>query len=79
MHFLDWVNQTLSAASRDQHPTLKRVWSEDSPEEIQALISKYSKSIDVKLLTAVGENMPASVRGEMTILEHMLPNNVLDD
>ena len=79
VQFLDWVNQTLSTASHDQHPTLKRAWSEDSPEEIQALISKYSKSIDVKLLTAVGENVPASVRGETTILEHMLSNDMLDD
>ena len=78
VHLRDYVNQTLSTASRDQHPTLKRAWTEDTPEEIQALISKYSESIDVKLLTAVGENLPASLRGE-TILEHVLPNNVLDD
>ena len=79
VHLLDWVNQTLSTASRGQHPTLKREWFEDSPEEIQALISRYSESIDVKLLAAVGENLPAAVRGETTILEHMLPNNMLDD
>ena len=79
VHLLDWVNQTLSTASRGQHPTLKTEWSEDSPEEIQALISRYSESIDIKLLAAVGENLPAAVREETTILEHMLPNNMLDD
>lgn len=79
VHLLDWVNQTLSTASRGQHLTLKREWSEDGPEEIQALISRYSESIDIKLLAAVGENLPAAVREETTILEHMLPNNMLDD
>ena len=79
VHLLDWVDQTISTASRGQHPTLKREWSEDNPEEIQALIGSYSESIDVKLLAAVGENLPAAVRGETTILEHMLPNNMLDD
>ena len=79
VHLLHWVNQTLSTASRAQHPTLKREWFDDSPNEIQALISKYSESIDVKLLEAVGENLPAAVREETTILEHMLPNNMLDD
>lgn len=79
VHLLDWVNQTISTASRGQHLTLKREWSEDSPEEIQSLISRYLESIDVKLLAAVGENLPAAVRGETTILEHMLPNNMLDD
>ena len=79
VHLLHWVNHTLSTASRAQHPTLKREWSDDSPDEIKALISKYSESIDVKLLEAVGENLPAAVREETTILEHMLPNNMLDD
>ena len=79
VHLLDWANQTLSIVSHGQHPTLKREWSNDSAEEIQALISKYSESIDIKLLTAVGENLPAAVREETTILEHMLANNMLDD
>jgi hybrid polyketide synthase/nonribosomal peptide synthetase ACE1 len=77
-HLLDWVNKTLSTASRGQHPTLKKEWSEDTPEEIQALAIRYSESIDVKLLAAVGQNLPAAVRGDVA-LEHMLPNNMLDD
>lgn len=79
VHLLDWVNQTLSTVSHGQHPTLKREWSEDGPEEIQALISRYSGSIYVKLLAAFGKNLLAAVRGKTTILEHILLNNMLDD
>jgi hybrid polyketide synthase/nonribosomal peptide synthetase ACE1 len=43
------------------------------------VVTRYSEHIDIKLLAAVCENIPASVRGETTILEHMLPNNMLDD
>lgn len=39
----------------------------------------YPDNVDVKLISAVGENIPAAVRGETTILEHMLPDNMLDD
>ncbi len=78
-HFLDWMNQTLSTTSRGQHPTLKKEWSDDSPEAIQFLISKYSESIDVKLLMVVDQNLAAAVRGETTSLEHMLPNNMLEN
>ena len=79
VHLLDWVKQTLSTASRGQHPTLKREWSKDSAEEIQALVSKHSESIDIKLLTAVGENLPAAVRGKTAIPEQAVPDTMLDD
>lgn len=79
LHLRNWVNHTLSTASRGQHPTLRKEWSEDSPEYINTLISKYPDSVDVRLLSAVGENIPAAVRGQTTILEHMLPDNLLDD
>lgn len=39
----------------------------------------YFDNVDVKLLSAVGENIPAALRGQTTILEHLLLNNMLDD
>ncbi|KAK8075474.1 hypothetical protein PG997_010137 [Apiospora hydei] len=54
-------------------------WANAQPHHtIQALTSQID-SVDITLLCAVGENIPAAVRGETTILEHMLPNNLLDD
>ncbi|KAL9044250.1 MAG: hypothetical protein Q9214_002598 [Letrouitia sp. 1 TL-2023] len=78
-HLLDWVNQTLSNASRRQHPTVRNEWHEDDLEKVQNLISKYSESIDIKLLAAVGEHLPAAVRGKKTIVEHVLRHEMLDD
>ncbi|KAF7586831.1 hypothetical protein BBP40_008256 [Aspergillus hancockii] len=75
----DYVNHIFDTASSGKHPCVKKEWSEDTKEEIEALISRFSDDIDVKLLSGVGENIPAAVRGETTILEHMLPNNMLDD
>jgi len=40
---------------------------------------RHWDKVDIKLISAVGENIPASVRGQTTILEHMLPDNMLDD
>jgi hybrid polyketide synthase/nonribosomal peptide synthetase ACE1 len=74
----DWVNDTLSRASAGQHASLKKQWSEDSAEDIKALAHIYWHLIDIRLLTAVGENMAAAVRGETTILEHMVADNMLD-
>ncbi len=75
----DWVNRTLSTASSGQHSTLKREWAEDSSDEIKALIGRYADNLDAKIISVVGEKIPAVVRGETTILEHLLRDNMLDD
>ena len=75
----DWVNRTLSHAASGRHKTLKREWSEDSAEVIESLASKHPGNLDVKMLSVVGENIPAAVRGESTILEHLLKDDMLDN
>ncbi|KAL7941948.1 hypothetical protein V8C42DRAFT_360388 [Trichoderma barbatum] len=79
MSLLDYVNHTLETTARGQHPSLKTEWSRDTAEDIKAIVDRHADDVDVKLLVAVGEHIPAAVRGETTILEHMLPNNLLDD
>ncbi|KAK4500047.1 hypothetical protein PRZ48_008233 [Zasmidium cellare] len=75
----EYIRHMLSLAAKDQHPTFLRQWSEDSASDIKELIEQYPGDVDLNLLVAVGENIPAAVRGDTTILEHMLPNNMLDD
>ncbi|RYP81860.1 hypothetical protein DL769_001820 [Monosporascus sp. CRB-8-3] len=75
----DWVNRTLSIAISGNHPTLKSEWSEDTPEDIEELARTYAGDLDVKMISVVGQNIPAAVRGETTILEHLLRDNMLDD
>ncbi|RYO74938.1 hypothetical protein DL764_010620 [Monosporascus ibericus] len=75
----DYMEHTLSTVARGQHPYLQKAWSQDTPQDIKALNNRYNDSVDIKLISAVGENIPAAVRGETIILEHMLPNNMLDD
>ena len=40
---------------------------------------RYATSIDVKMLQAVGENIPSVVRGETTMLEHIVKDNIIND
>ena len=42
-------------------------------------MSRSSEAIDIKLISAVGENLSAVVRGQTTMLEHMLKDNMLDE
>ncbi|KAJ4419199.1 putative Hybrid PKS-NRPS biosynthetic cluster [Gnomoniopsis sp. IMI 355080] len=73
VHYLSWIDEVLTMASRGQHPTIRKAWAQDSGEEIHALISKYSgDSIDMRLLHAMGDHLPAAVRGETASIEHLL-------
>ncbi|KAL9598446.1 MAG: hypothetical protein Q9219_004482 [cf. Caloplaca sp. 3 TL-2023] len=75
----DYMNHTLSAISRGRLPWLKKEWEGDTPEDIEALTIRYSDNVDIRLLSAVGKNIPAAVRRQTTILEHVLPNNMLEN
>lgn len=78
-HLRNWVNHVLSMVSTGRHSTLKKEWCDDSQKDIKALMSKYPDNLDVKMLSTVGENLPAAVRGETTMLEHLLRDSMLDD
>lgn len=78
-HLLDLVNYTLSRASSGQHPTLRKEWTNDSVEDIEVLISKQLGDITTRLILDVGEKMPAVIRGQYNILEHLESNGHLED
>ncbi|CRG89192.1 Nonribosomal peptide synthetase 14 [Talaromyces islandicus] len=75
----DSINHLLSTISGDKHPFVKKEWYGDTIASIREMASKYPDSVDIKLISAVGDNMPAVVRGETTILEHMVKDGLLDD
>ncbi|KAF2121672.1 lovastatin nonaketide synthase [Lophiotrema nucula] len=81
-HFLslhNFVNHTLDTVASGQHGIVKREWSNDTPKDIAGFMARYPNSVDLQLISAVGEHMVAAVRGETTIIEHMVAGNMLDD
>ncbi|KAI0411933.1 hypothetical protein F5X98DRAFT_383165 [Xylaria grammica] len=79
LHLRNWVNHILSTTASGKHPTIKTEWSNDTADVIEAIVTPIADDTDVRMITAVGENIPASVRGETTILEHLMRDNLLDD
>ncbi|KAI1176375.1 beta-ketoacyl synthase domain-containing protein [Nemania sp. FL0916] len=76
LHFCQHMN-TLQREGR--HVYAKKEWLNDTAEDISALCLRYADTPDVRIMRAVGENMLAVFRGETTILEHLRPNNLLDE
>ncbi|KAL9044695.1 MAG: hypothetical protein Q9214_002185 [Letrouitia sp. 1 TL-2023] len=63
-----------------KHPYAAKEWTNDTHEQISAIMDSYGPAdADFNLTRAVGENLPAVIRGETTILEHMTKNDKLDN
>lgn len=41
-------------------------------------MARYPDNVDLKLIRAIGQNMPAIVRGESAIMDHVMQQNMLD-
>ncbi|KAL9115269.1 MAG: hypothetical protein Q9227_001063 [Pyrenula ochraceoflavens] len=67
----NYMDHALSVISRRENPWVKEEWSNDNFEDIEPLIKRYSGAIDVRIIKTVGENLPAVVRGETTMIEHL--------
>lgn len=79
LHLRNWIEHTLDVVSSGKHLTVQKGWSEDTFEDIKALIKGFENMPDIKIITAVGENMPAVIRRETTMSELMMRDNILDN
>ncbi|KAJ5692060.1 hybrid PKS-NRPS biosynthetic cluster [Penicillium macrosclerotiorum] len=75
----NFMEHNLSSVLSGRHPYIKKEWATDTEQDVKTLLAEYPDSVDLKLISAVGEHIPAVVRGETTVLEHMLRDNMLDD
>ncbi|KAH6628919.1 hypothetical protein F5144DRAFT_655621 [Chaetomium tenue] len=78
-YLLAAIKHLLGRPMDGKQSYLKPEWQNDDEKTIEELRERYPSSIDIKLSVSVGRALPAVLRGETTILEHMRPDNMLDD
>ncbi|GAP90879.1 putative hybrid NRPS PKS [Rosellinia necatrix] len=74
-----YVDHVLARVNSGSHPFAKLEWKRDTKEDILAIFDRYPTNIDLRLMRAVGDNLPAVIRGELSMLEPMLQDNMLND
>ncbi len=74
-----YVDHVLSRVSHGTNRFARQEWQRDTKDIILNIFDRYPDNIDLKLMRAVGENIAAVVRGEITMLEPMLQDNMLND
>ncbi|KAM0360408.1 hypothetical protein ACHAP4_002485 [Fusarium culmorum] len=74
----EWIDHLFPSIQSGNHPTIKKEWSSDSRDWLMQQSSKFPGRIDLQLIRAVGENLPAVVRKQTTMLEHMVKDDMLN-
>ncbi|KAA8649476.1 putative Nonribosomal peptide synthetase [Aspergillus tanneri] len=74
----EFIDYLFPLIERGQHPTICKKWIDDSHEWLLSQAQRYQDQVDLQLISAVGENLVKVVRGETTMLEHMIENDTLN-
>ncbi|KAL8678456.1 MAG: hypothetical protein Q9186_005194 [Xanthomendoza sp. 1 TL-2023] len=75
----NYAKHVNSWVASGKHPYAKQEWGTDTLDYILTTSNQFPDSPDLKIMHIVGRQMPRVIHGETTILEHLLPNNLLDN
>ncbi len=74
----NYIDNILNRVKSGSLSHVQNEWDNDSHGDVMRLVARRRDSIDLELMCAVGENLPAVVRGEMNMLEPMVEDNKLN-
>ncbi|KAK3988255.1 hypothetical protein QBC44DRAFT_398459 [Cladorrhinum sp. PSN332] len=75
--YLNFASHTRKLVQQGRHRYAKREWLKDTLEDILSLSASFDDRPEIKAMHAVGEQMPRAIRGETTMVEHLLDNGLL--
>lgn len=76
---MDWaLNHVLPRIESGRHPRVKAEWKEDTPQMIAFWKARFRGKIDMDLITALGEALPAVCRGALPTLQVLMENDMLN-
>ncbi|PYI00038.1 beta-ketoacyl synthase domain-containing protein [Aspergillus ellipticus CBS 707.79] len=77
--YFNYATHVNSLVSSGEHPYTKTEWLDDSLEDIMTASQPFAHCPDVRIMHIIGQQMPEVIRGQTTILEHLVPTGLLDD
>ncbi|KAJ4386024.1 hypothetical protein N0V93_008915 [Gnomoniopsis smithogilvyi] len=76
---MSWaLDHVLPRVELGEHPRVRAEWKDDTPAMIASWQSQYRGHVDMDLVTALGESLPAIVRGTLPTLQVMMANDMLN-
>jgi hybrid polyketide synthase/nonribosomal peptide synthetase ACE1 len=77
--YLKFAAHTHKMLLDGKHRYAQNEWLNDTLEDIVATTKPFSDRPEIRAMHVVGEQMPRAIRGETTMLEHLMMNGLLDD
>lgn len=74
----EFIDHLFPIIEHGQHPTIREDWRNDDPAWLISEAAKYPDEVDVQLITAVGKNLLSVVKGETSMLQCMMEDDVLN-
>ncbi|CAG8429195.1 unnamed protein product [Penicillium salamii] len=75
---LEFCAHVVDQVQRKLYPHIPFEWFLDSQATVDALVSRHADDIDFRVVCAAGQNMPAVIAGDETILEVLDRGDMLD-
>ncbi|KAK4235121.1 hypothetical protein C8A03DRAFT_46686 [Achaetomium macrosporum] len=75
--FFKFAQHVLALAAQDKLPLWSRCWKDDTAEDLALAYEPYKDTVDVQLLTAIGENVLDIVTGRKQAIEIGMRDNML--
>ncbi|KAI0479863.1 hypothetical protein F4859DRAFT_529997 [Xylaria cf. heliscus] len=73
---LEYADYVASSVNADNNPWIRKEWDEDTEEDISTIANDH-KCVDMRLIKAVGENLPFALSRNMDMLAVMTRNDML--
>ncbi|RHZ44289.1 uncharacterized protein CDV56_102026 [Aspergillus thermomutatus] len=77
--YLRWATHTHRLVMEGKDRYGKRAWVNDPLDDIKTLTEPCSELPEVKAMHIVGEQMPRAIRGETTMLHHLMVTGLLNE
>lgn len=77
-HLMKWVHESVLSESDSPH-RIKPEWGSDTEESLREAMAAFPDQVECRLMPAMGENLPAIVRGETKPLEVFFRDNMGGD
>ncbi|OQE31773.1 hypothetical protein PENSTE_c001G00730 [Penicillium steckii] len=77
--YLNYAAHVNNLVLQGKLPHARPEWLEDTLQDVIASTEKFSHLAEVKTMHTVGAQMPRVMRGETSLLEHLIENSLLDE
>lgn len=73
----NFISDVRERVAADKHKYVRKKYMDDDENTLRHIQKKHGGCLDMMMVDTVGQNIPAVIRGETTMLEHLFKDDLL--